>query len=819
MKRLIEWLLDLEDIRLGRDAPLMLKWDSALEAWLLVCIALVAITWVVVIYRRESASLPRRVTLAGIRCGLIALVVAVLCRPSLVLQRNRVEPSHVVLVLDSSLSMAATDRYRDAALASSLVRGAGLESLDELSQRSRLSLIQEALTAEGAAPLRKLLERNVVDLRTFAGQVEPLGTFAGVDAAGPLADSIRGVRCSAPMTDLAGAIGQVINRTQGRRLAAIVLATDGQSTQPTNLQDVLDLARDRRVPVFPLRVGSALRPLDIEVGPLRAEESVFVDDLLAVEARVSVRGAVGPTSITVHLVDQNTGETVASEQRSFAGGDETMTVELRTKPPRTGVARYRVEVPALAAEVIVDNNVDLIDVAVMDNELRVLYVESYPRYEYRYLKNALLREKTIELSVLLIEADERFVQEGTDPIRRFPETPEELNRFDVVLFGDVDPQGGWLTAAQMIMLLDFVGNEGGGFGLIAGERAAPHRFLGTPLEKLIPIRIDPTFQGRYETPRAGGFRLRLTAEGRQSRLFRLSIDPNQSEAVLASLPELYWHARTLGPKPGASILAQHETDRTASGAMPLVVTGRYGAGRLFFQATDDTWRWRRHTGELLHDTYWVQVVRDLMESERVAQDRRFSLRTDHKAYAYGAPVRGRLHIVDSELLSEQRDAIELTVRGGEGTQDDGEGEPDRALGAGVAAVIDRVTLYRLSDDSPTFEGTWIPPGPGRFVLEASTLPPLPGERPTSVPVRVERPDLEGLRPEANHDVLERIASQTGGAVLELDALTAGFDAIRDRSMRIPDDLVEPLWDSKLVLMLFVTMISMEWALRKVFGLV
>ena len=93
------------------------------------------------------------------------------------------------------------------------------------------------------------------------------------------------------------------------------------------------------------------------------------------------------------------------------------------------------------------------------------------KHEYRYLKNALLREKTMDLSVLLTDADEQFVQEGTDPIRRFPETPEELNRYDVVFFGDVDPRGRWLSTSQMNMLLDFIGNEGGGFALIAGERA------------------------------------------------------------------------------------------------------------------------------------------------------------------------------------------------------------------------------------------------------------------------------------------------------------------------------------------------------------
>ena len=81
------------------------------------------------------------------------------------------------------------------------------------------------------------------------------------------------------------------------------------------------------------------------------------------------------------------------------------------------------------------------------------------------------------------------------------------------------------------------------------------------------------------------------------------------------------------------------------------------------------------------------------------------------------------------------------------------------------------------------------------------------------------PDLEAKQPSADHDSLERIAAATGGKVVGLDELSTLLSSIPDRSIRIPDDIVEPLWDTKLALMLFVGLISMEWALRKAFGMV
>ena len=143
---------------------------------------------------------------------------------------------------------------------------------------------------------------------------------------------------------------------------------------------------------------------------------------------------------------------------------------------------------------------------------------------------------------------------------------------------------------------------------------------------------------------------------------------------------------------------------------------------------------------------------------------------------------------------------------------------DSGEATGAPPVAARFEVHRISPQSSIFESAYVPPHPGGFSLEASDIPPRPGDRTASVLVRVERPDLEARRPEADHDALQRIAAATGGQVLELDRLDAEFAAIRDRSVQIPDDVIETLWDSKLILVLFVLMISTEWGLRKAFGL-
>ena len=67
-------------------------------------------------------------------------------------------------------------------------------------------------------------------------------------------------------------------------------------------------------------------------------------------------------------------------------------------------------------------------------------------------------------------------------------------------------------------------------------------------------------------------------------------------------------------------------------------------------------------------------------------------------------------------------------------------------------------------------------------------------------------------------MLERIADATGGRVIDLDELAEQCAAIKDRSVRIPDDLTEPLWDSRLVMILFGLLLTVEWITRKAFGM-
>ncbi|MGB0714732.1 MAG: hypothetical protein ACPGXK_02580 [Phycisphaerae bacterium] len=819
---MLEWLLGLEGIRLGQDSPVYLRFASPWPGWLLFGLALVASILIIQVYRKERAPVMPRLMLGVCRALLIALVVIALCRPRLVLQRNRVEPSQVVLLLDSSRSMASVDRYADDALAERIARGAGLaeDGSSSLTSLRRLDLVRQALQQNEDSALTQILERNQLKICQFSDGLDGCVSANDIDDLPSLRHAISDWQADGVASDMPSALSEILKGARGRRLAAIVVASDGQMTSTAQLDGVLEDAQGRHIPIMPLRIGSTLVPIDVEVGPARVEPRVFVHDLVAVEVDIAISGAAEPLPLTVNLLNEATGEVVATDVVELSADNGVVPIELRTKPDRLGKQRYAVEVVPIPNETSLSNNRVTVGFEVMDDQLDVLYVEGYPRYEYRYLKNALLREKTINLSVLLLEADRRFVQEGVDPVRAFPDSPEALRQYDVLLFGDVDPREGWISDAQMRMVLDFVSHGGGGFALIAGERHAPHRFAGTPLEKLLPIRIDPSFLGTYQGGVESGFQMQLTTQGAHSRQFRYTAtDADRvnkasiQDASSVALPEIYWYARVLGPKPGASVLSVHPVVRTAREQMPLLVSSRYGAGKTFFQGTDDTWRWRRHTGELFHDAYWVQLTRELMQGRNASRDSRLAFRTDRRLYSYGQAVRAQLEFRDAGLSDMQPTTLEVDVTG---VPVDGDLESESAVAA--SPVLDRFELQRVGQGASLYEGVYLPAATGDFVLRVASLMTEGDDAPLATGIRVSEPNLEARRPEADHVALQQLAQATRGSVIEMDQLSEALRSIPNRSVQIPDDVVEPLWDSRLMFILFVLLLGAEWTTRKAWGL-
>ena len=96
------------------------------------------------------------------------------------------------------------------------------------------------------------------------------------------------------------------------------------------------------------------------------------------------------------------------------------------RPTQVGEFDYVVEVEPHSDETQSDNNRQQRLVSVRKEQIRVLLVQAYPNYEFRYLKNMLERDSTIELKTVLQDADLEYAELDQTALRVFPVRREEL---------------------------------------------------------------------------------------------------------------------------------------------------------------------------------------------------------------------------------------------------------------------------------------------------------------------------------------------------------------------------------------------------------
>jgi uncharacterized membrane protein len=607
-------------------------------------------------------------------------------------------------------------------------------------------------------------------------------------------------------TQVAESVRTAMRELQGQRLAGVVVFTDGRDMPQQSITTALDDLKDFGVPIYPVPVGSDSALRNIEIQQVSAQDSVFVKDITNIKSMVRVSGPPGQL-VTVRLKDKKTGQVVLDasgkpvEKQISPATDEPVEVELQFTPAETGTMDLVVVADPVAGEIDDGDNAREVQISVLDAKIAVLYVEGYPRWEYRYLKNEMIRDKTVDISCLLLSADPTFRQEGDKPITRFPETLEEILAYDVVLFGDVDPRE--MSDNQLQLVADFVSRRGGGFGMVSGPQYSPHAWKGTAIEGVLPVDITKTAPEDWGTTGATiaeGFRPVLTKEGADSSLFRFFADRAENDQFLKEgWQPIFWYARGVSTKPGVGeVMAEHPSEVGPDGRRaPITVVGRFGAGRTLFSAIDDSWRWRFYTGENIFNTYWVQQLRYLARSRKLGQ-RKFTLVSQRPIYDLGQQVRLTARAIDPQLLTQLPEQLRVQL-----TSADGQ-------------LVRQETLTRQAG-TDTYLASFTADRIGKYTV---TLPSVaPGIDEMTVPIDIAVPRLELSSPQVDRVTLGRLASETSGEVIELASAATKLPTIPSAQRQVPLITSQPLWDAPIALAAFILLLTGEWVARKIFGMV
>ena len=395
-------------------------------------------------------------------------------------------------------------------------------------------------------------------------------------------------------------------------LRGIVLMSDGDwNTGEAPIRMATQL-RMQQVPIFAVGVGNEQRLPDVELAGSHAPTFGVAGKTIRIPFRI-VSWLPGDRDITVTL-NGTRGKNVEKAIRLPGMGQVSDTIEW--KPTETGDYDLTLSIPTDESEAVQDNNALSFPITIRHESLKVLLVESYPRWEYRYLRNALERDPGVEVHCLLFHPDTDDVGGGRGYLESFP-AERQLFDYDVVFLGDVGAESGQLTTEQCTQIRQLVRSHAGGLVFLPGFRGRQATLLTTDLSDLYPVIPDPA------TPRGVGYshpsRFTLTESGRRSLLTRLETQDDENENAWNSLPGFQWHAATSRAKIGTEVLAVHNSESTEFGRVPLIATRLSGTGKVLFMGTDGAWRWRKGIEDLYHYRFWGQVVRWMAYQRNMSQ--------------------------------------------------------------------------------------------------------------------------------------------------------------------------------------------------------
>lgn len=775
---IVRWALGLHSVP-GDATELRLGWEHPLEGWVWLLAIVGTAGAAFLSYSTLRKQLRPWWLLALMRTSTLLLLVVLFAKPILESAKETTEADSVVMLVDRSRSLEVADLT-------------GANGQPQTRDQQLRYLIKDRSWQDAIAAKKR------INWLGFHGSTHDLGRdTSGYVELGPLG----GWR-----TSLSTAVEAASQRLSGRPASAVVIFSDGRSVDPVQRSTLRRLAA-AGVQVIAVPLGAADSVRDLSVASVDGPGRAFLRD--DVPIRVDVRSGVGPPDgpVRVELLDTETGQVLDERVLTPTMFEQARTsVALAGKGSRAGTASWVVRVRGSAPDLVPANDQRSVSVEFVDRPIRVIYVDAYPRWEFRYLKNLLLREPTIECSTMLLSADSEFAQEGDLPLERLPQNAKELEPYDIIILGDVN--AGSLSEQQHQAIREAVAQRGAGLLWIGGARNTPASWHGSTLEELLPMRGSLSLETVVSA-----VRVRPTAAAQRHGVMQLGDSASDGWPVVlgptgAGWAALHW-AQDVNPrslKPAAEVLAEGVSVADGS-ASAMVIAMRYGAGQTAYVATDETWRWRHGIGESLQERFWIGLIRMLARPAVENAGSGVRLEVTPSVVSVGDSAIVRLDVLDASTGAEAADSVEVRVR---------------RAGSTTESAMESVSLMRQSDagaegglGGAAFLGHWTPDEPGSFSMELND-----GRvgAPVLVSVEVVQPDEEMTRPDTDHEALAALARETKGTVVPAGEIARLVEVLPDRSLVVKQWLQDPLWSSPLALTLLLLPLLAEWVLRRLWKL-
>ncbi len=558
------------------------------------------------------------------------------------------------------------------------------------------------------------------------------------------------------------------------------------------------------------------------------------------------------------------------EQSQEVDGDRTtLSYRFQFRPEGTGVSFYQLQVmlkelPSDSADELEGEeqgaaNEDFSEATLANNQrvlvvdrsggpYRILYVAGRPNWEYKFLNRALYEDDQVQL-VGLIRVAKRAPKfefkgrrgETSNPLFRgfdkqddlteqydqpvmtrlnirdeselvggFPKRAEDLYEYTAIIIDDLEAE--FFTMDQMSLMQKYVSERGGGFLALGGfDSLVDGGYAETPVGAMLPVYLN-----RQQDEPVGPVRLDITREGMLEPWVRLRPTENQEFERLDAMTSFEVISTVGEPKPGATVLMKAREESTGD-EYPGLVVQRYGRGKTAAMMIGDLWRWQMRdqaqTGE--QGKAWRQLIRGLIADA----PEQIEITVDRVPADANQAVSIGVRVKDKKFWPTDNATVQLSVKSL--TLENPRDGVDSSIREPLSLSTNVVQL--LAEPSPTevglYEAVYIPRKTGGYAVQASVTDMnglTMGSRETGWSSDPAAEEFQSLNP--NRELMERLARQTGGQVVQQSELLDFVKALPSLEVPVTEEVTSPMWHTAWLFALAIGCFVAEWGVRRTRGL-
>ncbi len=215
------------------------------------------------------------------------------------------------------------------------------------------------------------------------------------------------INFSGEKTDIYNAVNNIENLYAGRKLAAIILATDGIVTQGGAIENIKS-----KVPVYSILMGDSTQYEDLSVSDVLYNKDVFLGNIFPVV--VDIKNNRLSKSVSSELKIYVNGKLYNTQKVDIDKNTTLTKVPLKIKADKKGVLNVKLKLSELKNEQNKQNNTYNFAVNVVDSRKKILIISNSPHPDVAALKSVFKNSSFIKIESTTINNAEKIDLDKVD---------------------------------------------------------------------------------------------------------------------------------------------------------------------------------------------------------------------------------------------------------------------------------------------------------------------------------------------------------------------------------------------------------------------